>query len=198
MVPGLLLFLGGTAFPAMLPGAKPKDFPANPAKHVIHIQRDAADDAQKKMIALAESTAPDADALIKAADGQALAKDEVRWWHGETLGIRIPYAVTGASVEYYKKLVEGYQKQAFKRYIEPSSRLDYHASVVFQKEFEHQGKAYKDVHVVTLKLSFSQQFAASTTEGMDFEKQRTVILDAKGRVLAISGDGPTEVPVMAI
>ena len=33
---------------------------------------------------------------------------------------------------------------------------------------------------------------------MQFEKERVVILDAKGKVLHISGDGPTEVPVLAI
>jgi hypothetical protein len=198
MATGLFMLLAGTAFPAMLPDAKPVDFPADPAKHVIRIQRDAADDARKKLIAVAEAAAPDAAALKKAANGEVLAKDEVQWWHGETLGIRIPFAVTGAGVEYYRKLVEGYGKQAFKRCSEPSSKLDYQAGVVFHKEFEHQGKTYRDVHVVTLKLSFSQQFAASETEGMEFEKQRTVILNAEGKVLAISGDGPTEVAVMAI
>lgn len=52
--------------------------------------------------------------------------------------------------------------------------------------------------MVTLNLSFSEQFAATVTEGMSFEKHRIVILDAKGTVLAIYGDGPTEVPVMAV
>jgi hypothetical protein len=33
---------------------------------------------------------------------------------------------------------------------------------------------------------------------MQFEKERVVILDANAKVLHISGDGPTEVPVMAI
>jgi hypothetical protein len=33
---------------------------------------------------------------------------------------------------------------------------------------------------------------------MHFQKDRVVILDAGGRVLHISGDGPTEVPILAI
>lgn len=33
---------------------------------------------------------------------------------------------------------------------------------------------------------------------MSFQKERVVILDAKGKVLHISGDGPTEVAILAI
>jgi hypothetical protein len=33
---------------------------------------------------------------------------------------------------------------------------------------------------------------------MHFEKVRVVVLDAEGKVLYISGDGPTEVPIFAI
>jgi hypothetical protein len=150
------------------------------------------------MIAAAEAAIPDRQALQKALGDQPMAKDEVQWWHQEQLGVRIPFAITGAAVEYFKKLVEGYQKQDFKRYSEPSSKLDYQAGVVFHKSFEHEGKTFTDVHVVTLKISFSEHFAATVTEGMSFEKQRIVILDAKGTVLAVSGDGPTEVPVMAV
>ena len=52
--------------------------------------------------------------------------------------------------------------------------------------------------MVTLKLTFDQNFAATQTEGMHFEKKRVVVLDGKGKVLHISGDGPTEVPILAI
>ena len=195
---GLLLILTAVARAAMLPGAELKEFPANPETHVIQIRRNAATDLEKKMIAAAEAAIPDKQALLKALGDQPMTGDKAQWWHQEQLGVRIPFAVTGAAVEYFQKLVEGYQKQAFKRYSEPDSKLDYQAGVAFHKSFEHQGKTFKDVHVVTLKLSFSEHFAATVTEGMSFEKQRVVILDAKGTVLAVSGDGPTEVPVMAV
>ena len=68
----------------------------------------------------------------------------------------------------------------------------------FHKEFKLGDKTFNDVHVVTLKLTFEQNFAATGTEGMHFEKERVVVLDAEGKVLHISGDGPTEVPIMAI
>ena len=93
---------------------------------------------------------------------------------------------------------EKYGKQEFKRHIEPSSRLEYHAGVKFHKEFNLDDRIFNNVHVVTLKLTFAQNFAATQTEGMNFEKVRTVILDAGGKVLHLSGDGPTEVPILAI
>ena len=76
--------------------------------------------------------------------------------------------------------------------------LRYHASVRFHEDFMLDDKGFKGVHVVTLKLDFAQNFAATQTEGMSFQKKRVVVLDGAGKVLHVSGDGPTEVPVLAI
>lgn len=195
---GCCLALAGAAVAAMVPDAKPKEWPPNPVKHEVTVRREAADAKQAEMIAAAEAARPAAEAWRKAAGDGPAPQDESQWWYREELGIRVPFAVTGAAVAYYTKLVEGYRKQAFTRYVEPSSRLDYRAEVTLHPEFELDGKKFEDVRVVTLKLSFSQNFAASGTEGMQFEKQRTVVFDATGKVLAIGGDGPTEVPVLAI
>ena len=193
----LLSLLIGTASAAIEAGAKPKDYPPDSGKHVVTIRREAENDLQKKMIAAAEAALPGREALREALGGNDPAA--AQWWHEEALGIRIPFAITGAAVDYYKNLVEGYGKQTFKnRYIQPSSAFEYHAAAAFHAKFEFQGDKFSDVHVVTLKLSFSQNFAATTTEGCSFSKERTVILDADGKVLRIAGDGPTEAPIMAI
>jgi hypothetical protein len=80
----------------------------------------------------------------------------------------------------------------------PSSRLDYHAIAQFHKEFKVNDKTFANVNVVTLVLIFSANFTAEATSGMQFEKIRIVILDASNKVLHISGDGPTEVPIMML
>ena len=180
------------------PNAGPKEWPANPAKHVVKIVRDAADEKAKALIAKAEAAQPTVEALQKAAGEGGAPKGENVWWYKEQLGIRIPFAITGDAVTYYSDLVGNYGKQALKRYAEPSSSLNYHATVKFQKEFKLGETSFKDVNVVTMKLSFSQTFAATTTEGMQIEKERTVVLDAAGKVLQVSGDSATEVPIMAI
>ncbi len=188
----------GTANAAQTPDSKPKNFPANPAKHQVIIRREAADKQQSAMIAAAEAALPEKAALGKAAGEKGAPQGDKVWWYQEQLGIRIPFAITGDAVAYYSDLVEKYGKQTFNRYSEPSSRLDYQAGVKLHKEFKLNGKTFNNVHVVTLKLTFSENFAATTTEGMRFEKERTVVLDADAKVLHITGDGPTDVPVLAI
>lgn len=183
---------------AMIEGAKEKTWPANSENHQITIRREVADAAQTKMIATAEAARPEAAALRKAIGEGPESKDASQWWYREVLGIRIPFAVTAEAVGYFSKLVGDYRKQEFKRFLEPGSSVDYHASVASHLQFEHDGRKFSDVHVVTLKLVFAQNFAASGTEGMRFEKVRTVVLDAAGKVVAVYGDGPTEVPVLAI
>lgn len=192
----LALLVPGYA--AMTEDSKEKSWPANPDKHRITIRREAADAAQAKRIATAEAALPEAAALQKAIGDGPKPKDASQWWYREELGIRIPFAITAGTVEYYSKLVGNYGKQEFKRFLEPSSSVDYHASVAFHALFEQDGRKFADVHVVTLKLVFAQNFAATGTEGMHFEKSRSVVLDAAGKVLAVYGDGPTEVPVLAI
>ena len=202
----------GTITSAMRPDSKPKQWPADPTKHQVTIRREAKDEKQSAMIAAAEAVQPSKEALRKAAevrdrnDSLGLSRmkevplpagDKV-WWYEEQLGIRIPFAITADAVAYYSDLVVAYGKQALNRYMQPSSRLDYHAGVKFHKEFKLDDQTFNDVHVVTLKLVFSQNFVATQTEGMHFEKERVVILDSEGKVLHISGDGPTEAPVLAI
>lgn len=183
---------------AMVPDATPKDWPANPTKHQVVIRREAADEKQSAMIAAAEAAQAPKQAVLKAAADDAAPAGDKTWWYKEQLGIRIPYAITADAVAYYAELIGKYGKQTFNRYVEPSSSLNYQASVKFHKEFKLDDKTFNDVHVVTLKLIFGQQFAATQTEGMHFQKERVVVLDAAGKVLHISGDGLTEVPVVAI
>lgn len=47
----------------VLPGAMPKDWPANPAKHIVSVHRESADKQQAAMIATAEAALPSKDTL---------------------------------------------------------------------------------------------------------------------------------------
>jgi hypothetical protein len=193
-------------------GLESKVWPANPAKHQVVIDREAANKQESALIAAAEAIQPSAEVLRLAFsardrdDPLGLAKPkeakppvgEKIWWYKEQFGIRIPCAITADAVAYYSDLVGKYRKQALQRPVEPSSRLEYHARIKFHKEFELEGKSFADVHVVTLHMIFEQNFVATTTEGMHFNKKRVVIFDDQGKLLHISGDGATEVPVLAI
>jgi len=176
----------------------PKEWPANTNKHTVTIVRSASDEAGRGLIARAEGLQPDRAELVKAAGDVPLPREGKVWWCREQFGIRIPYAVTGDAVTYYTGLVTGYGKTRMKRYAEPSSALKYAAAVKRHERFELDGKTWQNVDVVTLKLEFRQSFCASGTEAFGFTKERTVVFDAQGKVLHVSGDGATDVPVMAI
>lgn len=183
---------------AMLEGAEPKNWPADPEKHTAEVQRVHGDKKQEAMIAAAEAAQPDPKALREAAAEAKTAVVDHQWWYKMELDTRIPFAITGDAVEYYLRRVENNGKQTFKRYMQPGSSVNYQASVAFHKEFTSGEKVFQNVHVVTLKLKFSQNFVTTQTEGMFFSKERVVVLDEAGKVLHITGDGPTEVPIFAI
>lgn len=190
--------------------AGPKDWPANPTQHQAVIKREAKDAKQAAMITAAESAQASKEAMglaLKADDpndplGLAQPKEvqlpvgDKVWWYKEQLGVRIPCAITGDAITYFTGIVAENAKKAFKSYAMPSSRLEYLAGVQLHKDFKLDDKAFKDVNVVTMKLSFSANFTAESTSGMSFEKTRIVILDSENKVLHISGDGPTEVMVL--
>ncbi|OYV07235.1 MAG: hypothetical protein CFE26_02030 [Verrucomicrobiales bacterium VVV1] len=186
--------------------AGPKDWPADPASHVITIKREAKDDKQVAMITAAEAAQASQEALRKESapkeplDGNqpALPKEGNLWWYQEQLGLRIPYAITGDAVSYYSGIVTEYAKKGFKSYAKPSSRLNYQASVQFHEEFKLDGKTFKGVNVVTMELTFSANFTAEATSGLSLEKKRIVVLDAGNKVLHLSGDGPTEAAIMML
>lgn len=190
--------LSGSAMAALVEGSEPKDWPADPAMHVVNVRREAADGKQASMIAAAEAVMPSRETLRKAAGDEGAPEGVKIWWHREVNGIRIPCGITADAVTYFSELVTRFGKQTLKRYARPSSRLDYRATVAAHEEFERDGQTFKDVHVVRLKLTFSENFVMTQTEGMEFQKERVVILDAAGKVLHVSGDGPTEVAILAI
>lgn len=189
------------AHAALRAGSKPKEWAASPEQHKISIQREAADDQEKKLIAAAEKSLPDAAALAKAIgkDATGIAQPQTGpWWNKEVLGIRIPFAVTADAVDYYNKLVTEYGQQKLVRFTRPSSEFSYHAKVARHAAFELEGKSLQNVTVVTMTLKFRQNFVASVAEAFGFEKSRTVVFDKHGKILGIQGDGDVEVPVMAM
>jgi hypothetical protein len=179
----LALFVSSAFLNAsVLPGSAPKDWPANPKRHVITLKRTPDDESALKKIALAETAPPGTNS----------------WSSGAQLGIPLPYSLTRKALEHYEGLIRGYQKRSWKTYVEPRSLMDYSAELSHQARFERDGRSFRDVDVVEMKLMFRADFTEEGTQGVHFIKTRTVVLDRKGVVLAVFGDGPTEAPVLAI
>lgn len=199
-----IMMAGGASHAAMPPGAEPKEWPANADRHQVTIVRNAKTAAEKQLIATAEAALPAKAEIARAFtedpenQGTPLPADKNLWWCGEKTGVKLPYAITSDAVAYYKGLVEGWQKAKFTRYIEPSSKLSYTATVKFVDQFKQGDKVFEKVNVVTMELEFGADFTAETTTALHFNKTRQVVLDAGGKVLAVFGDGKTEAPLLAI
>jgi len=173
--------LAAQALAAALPGTERKDWPANAVKHVVSVTRIATNAVAKQMIAAAEAAPGNRDI----------------WWQGEYRSIKLPYALTKEAVDYYEQVIAAYQKKTFQAYGEPNSSMNYEARVAHHATFSLDGKTYTNVDEVRLKLTIRAAFTEEPTEGVEFTKQRTVVLDATGKVLAITGDGQTEPLVWA-
>ena len=177
-----LLFSMGCMMADIVPGSVPKDWAANPKRHVVNLKRMPDNEAALKTITIAENARSGTNA----------------WASGTQLGIQLPFALTRPALDYYEGLIRGYQKRSWKTYIEPRSLMDYSAVVSHHEVFERDGKTFRDIEVVEMKLAFHADFTQEGTQGVHFIKTRTVVLDRKGRVLAVFGDGQTEAPVLAI
>lgn len=196
----LPIFLALPAHAAMLAGSKPTEWPASADHHKVTIQRDAADDNEKKLIAAAEKSLPDASGLLESIrkEGGEAEPQAGQWWNKENLGIRVPFAITGEAVRYYEELVNGYGQQKLVRYSQPSSAFTYQAKVSKPAAYELDGKPLQHVTVVTMTLSFRQNFVATVAEGFHFEKTRTVVFDKAGNILGTQGDGDVRVMIFSM
>ena len=130
--------------------------------------------------------------------GCGLTARNARWFRGTRLGVLLPYALSGQALEYYEWLIEGYRTRSWKTHIEPHSPMDYSAMVTHHDVFERGGKIFRDAEVVEMKLTFQTDLTQVGTQGIHFKKIRAVVLDGKGAVLAVFGDGLTEAPTLAI
>ena len=189
---------------AMTPDSTTKEWPANPARHQVVIETYARNEAEKHLIATAEAAAVPHDDLAKAFAAEQSNKDKPApedknaWWYMEKMGVKIPYALTGAAIEYYKGLVTQWGETKMTRYVEPNSKLFYMASVRHEDTFKLGDKTFANVNVVNLKLEFNANFTTEGTMGLQFTKSRQVVIDSAGKVVATSGDGPTDAPMLAL
>jgi hypothetical protein len=185
---------------AMLPGSETKEWPANPAAHEVKIKRIFQNEAEAALITAAENAAPDQAALRAVAlKHKEVAKVVAKqWWTHEALGVKIPFALTADAISYYSDLLNGFGKQTLTRYSPPNSQFHYVAKVAKHASFTCGGITLLNVSVVTLSMNFNENFVTTTTEGMNFTKERIVIFDAKGKLLLTSGDGETTPAVLAI
>ncbi len=163
--------------------------------HVIDIDRVVKKENDLKLIKKAENIYPDKGNVLKASRKKRYEKhisgEKNLWWYNEFDNIRIPYAVTTDAIEYYSNLIKQYRQKEWGRDIKPSSHFIYHAEVFFKDNYKINDKCFANVNVIRMELHFKARF--SSLAGVTFKKERIILIDLNGKVVLISGDGPTSV-----
>ena len=112
-------------------------------------------------------------------------------------GIRLPYAITGASVEYYSNLIRLYRLGDFgTAETIPNITADfrYDANIKYYDSFTAENdETYSGVYVISLSLKWSSYCGSLCA--LWFTKERTIIINDKNKFVYIIGDGYAEVAV---
>lgn len=158
------------------------------------IQRIARDSLDAFLIAVAESHYPSRDSVEavigrKAREGfERPPMDEPVWWYTTFDRIRIPFAITGAAVEYYREVLRANREG--RDFPEGGVHnvvvdLSYRAEVEHHPVFRKEGLEFTDVYVVSMDFSWSNVCGILCALSI-WRRQQTVLTDT-GRVLYVFG-----------
>ena len=106
-------------------------------------------------------------------------------------GVRIPYAITGDALRYYRDVTLAFRAGDFSRFNNlamQESSLDYLAQIERHELYKAEGREFPNATVVTMKLDWSQN--CGTECALHLQKQRVVVFDDSGTVIAVFHDGP--------
>jgi hypothetical protein len=171
----------------------------------IHIERPTADSGEQRALLIAESITPDSASIGRVAQSATLhtanerradsAKESSdRWWFSEFDGVRIPFAVTGAAVDYYIQRIRERSNQqnpfsASSRGNEHRGNLAYRARVTKVAASATAPGGY----LVRMDLEWS--YYCGPRCALRFNHWREVSIAPDGRVISVRGDGPPSVMV---
>jgi len=187
---------------AAAPGFDPPDVEWSEGDLSVRIVRDVAGPEQAALLRAAEALDPpreDVLALIASRPRFVVRDappDGPLWWVSAFDGVRIAYAVTDDALAYYAATARAFADGDFSATagIEMTmGGLQYEASVGHEERFERDGRSFENVDVVRMTLRWFQYCGGECAMG--FEKERVVVFDASGVMLAVFGDGMVDVLV---
>jgi len=157
------------------------------------VSRHAESPELERLIRIAEETYAPIQAILPIADSRnrdAVSKQERPWSYGEFDGVRLPYAVTMDAVRYYLALIQalalGDSTQTHGIRMKSAS-FTYRATVSqHYADYSRDGRAFKDVYVVQMKLSWWDYCGRLCACGFDLD--RDVVVRGDGTVLCVFGD----------
>jgi len=157
-------------------------------KYTTAIERVAANDFERGLIAAAEAACADQEALAATCTKGTDATETCGWSCGETPYFKVPYAVTQEALSHYTDLIEDYQSLPFQFLGAPlTAELEYTANVFFQENhYDFELHQFVSVYRVTLQLSFVVSCRGSCV--YDIDAERIVLFDLSGNLISVYGD----------
>lgn len=172
------------------------------SRFAVNVERDFDTAEEALLIGVAEAAYPPREEVAALADAHgvdpASLPEEGLWWYDTQQDIRIPYAITAEAIDYYADKVE--ESRDLARVLRPrygmrmNASLDYFATIAYHSSYQHGGQTFTGVFAVEMSLDWEYQTRPLST--MHFGKERVVILTPAGEVLAVFGDGETDIPIL--
>ena len=161
------------------------------------VRRSFGSPEEERLLRIAESTYPTPEAIQHDLEPwypelPPNPENEELWWFEAFDGVRIPYALTRASVAYYLRLTGAFRAGDFDSvgtFPMQSSSVEYTATIERRSEFIYEGNRFEDVYVVEMDLSWTD--VCGNLCALWFSKKRTVVLSLDGELRALFGDGVT-------
>lgn len=157
-------------------------------KYTASVERVAANDFERGLIAAAEAACADQAALAATCTEGTDSSEECGWSCGQVEYFKVAYAVTQEALDYYQGLINKYNDFGVPPWEKPhSANLRYKASVSFDNRYTiPDGALFENVYLVDLDISFSAICGPICGDLMG--AGRRVVFDAAGNLLAIEGD----------
>lgn len=163
----------------------------------VEIVRTYKDAREAEMLRKAEAVYPSADELIKRVEknptywAKNLPSDnEPIWWEGGNDNVRLTFVITTRAVRYYYDLSQGLRGNPgfVPGFPMVHTSLKYTAAIKHYDEYTHAQKKFKNVYVADLNLEWSNICGGLC--GMGFKRNKLVVMDSNGEVLALFLDAP--------
>jgi hypothetical protein len=164
----------------------------------VEIVRRFKDEREEGMLRRAEAVYPGVDSMVaKVAGGPAFFAqfaplgNEPLWWDSAHSSIRETYAVTSRAVRYYYDLSQELRtdpQRVIPGWGKWQTSLKYLATINYHNQYERGEKKFRDVYVADLNLEWSQVCGGLC--GAGYKRNKVVVLDQSGNVLAMFLDAP--------
>jgi hypothetical protein len=190
-----------TAVVAQITSEKP--FPSskvdrNKKKYSVSIKRAFRNAEEEALLRIAENTHPSEAEVGKKCDKDreypnTIKPAGMRWWCTQFDGVFMPYAVTRDAVEYYLTVTDEFRQNNFIRTHKlrmEETTFSYSAEINIRTKAVILGKVFTDVYEVRMTLSWGQY--CGNLCAMSISGSRTVVLDKRGVILFMTGDGDSQ------